>query len=126
MKPVTLKVRRKRLRKLADKIEKHENKFDMTGWLDTNRDFDLTDEELVEELIKKGRPICNTTACAAGWAVIMFGSPKQIRKCVLEEGSWSDTAQKLLGMTDQETNLFGMVHAGVHSVATNLREMADA
>jgi hypothetical protein len=81
---ITKKTRRKRLRKLADKITKHQDKLDMESWFDDGSD--LRYSEVIEKIIAKRRPICGTSACAAGWAVFMFGTEKQIKDCLKRDG----------------------------------------
>jgi hypothetical protein len=119
---VSTKTRKKRLRTLAKKIEKHEDKFDMGSWF--NDYSKLPDDEVVKKIIEKRRPICGTTGCAAGWAVFMFGTKKQIRHCIENDGDWGSVAQDLLGMTGAEACLFGRSHAEVEAVAHDLRDMA--
>jgi hypothetical protein len=115
--------KQKRLRKLAKKIEKHEELFDMGSYFDDRTDLPL--RKVIEKVIEKRRPICGTDACAAGWAVILFGTKEQIKDCIKEEASWDDTAQKLLGMTDRESDIFSQTSSSAESVANKLREMAD-
>jgi hypothetical protein len=123
MKAVSAKTRRKRMRKLASKIVKHEDKLDMRTWFEAG-DLDMNEETLLEKILEKRRPICGTAACAAGWAVFMFGSKKQIRECVTNDGDWSDTARDLLGMTEAEAGLFQYTSHTAAEVAQDLRSMA--
>jgi hypothetical protein len=120
MKPTT---RRKRLRKLADQIVKHEKQFSMGTWFQMDGS-DLPERETVKKIIEKRRPICGTSGCAAGWAVILFGTKKQIKACIKEEADWSEEAQKLLGMTSDEANIFHQVNDVAQGIAEDLREMA--
>jgi hypothetical protein len=123
---ISKKTRRKRMRKLADRITKHDDHFDMHGWFDIDQDVTLTAKEVIEKVIEKRRPICGTSACAAGWAVIMFGTREQIKRCMKNDSKWADTAQKLLGMTEDEVDLFGHTGADARDVADDLRQMAAA
>jgi hypothetical protein len=43
-----------------------------------------------------------------------------------EDVTWDETAQKLLGMTDEETNIFQHIGDDAEEIATHLRQMADA
>jgi hypothetical protein len=115
--------KQKRLRKLAKKIEKHEELFDMGTYFEDRTD--LSPEKVIEKIIEKRRPICGTSGCAAGWAVILFGTKEQIKSCIQDDDDWSTTAQKLLGMTDRERDIFSRISSSAESVANKLREMAD-
>jgi hypothetical protein len=117
--------KRKRLRKLAKQIVKHEDQFDMHTYFD-DHDIGLSLDKLIEKVIEKRRPICGTSGCAAGWGVILFGTKKQIRDCIREEAPWDDIATELLGMTDDETTIFSRTSARAEDIAETLREMADA
>jgi ArsR family metal-binding transcriptional regulator len=119
---VSASTRSKRMHKLAKKIERHEDKFDMGSWF--NDYSKLSEAEVIKKIIEKRRPICGTTGCAAGWAVFMFGTKKQIRHCIENDGDWGSVAQDLLGMTGAEACLFGRSHAEVEAVAHDLRDMA--
>jgi hypothetical protein len=123
---ISKKTRRKRLRKLASKIVKHEDKFDMHDWFSIDMDADLSAKEAIAKVIEKRRPICGTSGCAAGWAVIMFGTREQIKRCMKSSDRWADVAQELLGMDDDEANLFGRTSYDAHEVADELRQMANA
>lgn len=115
---------KKRLLKLADTIEKKEsrNRFYMGSWF--NFETYLSPKQAIEKVLKKREPICGTTACAAGWAVFMFGSKKQIKDCIREKADWSDTASDLLGMRSSEAEIFGDTSLGPERVAEALRGMA--
>jgi hypothetical protein len=118
------KTRRKRLRKLADKIVKHEDKFDMHDWFHVSEDVDLSTKAVIEKVLEKRRPICGTSGCAAGWAVILFGTPEQVKGCIRGRDQWADVAQELLGMSNDEADIFSKTGLGVHDMAHDLREMA--
>jgi hypothetical protein len=115
-----------RMRQLASKIVKHEDKFDMYGWFDIDQDVTMTIKEVIDKILEKRRPICGTSGCAAGWAVLMFGTKKQIRGCIEDDGDWAEVAQELLGMTNAETDLFGQTESTAREIASDLLQMAAA
>jgi hypothetical protein len=117
-------IKRKRLRKLAKQIVKHEDKFDMHTYFDDHTDLNL--EVLIEKVIEKRRPICGTSGCAAGWGVILFGTKKQIKECMNEDAKWDQTAREVLGMSPQEASIFSRTSSRAEDIAETLRKMADA
>lgn len=93
-----------RLRAVRDAIVATPDKLDMTSWFERHGRLANIDEdspemaEIVEKITTERRPICGTTACLAGWTVLMFGTREDIRGCVTDRQSWGRTAAALLDM----------------------------
>lgn len=121
-----MSMREKRLLELAEAIEKKENrsKIRMEDWFDYS-DTGLDSYQVAEKIIETRRPICGTTACAAGWAVFMYGTKDQIIGCVHEKLSWSSIAQELLDINSIEGSEIFIESSGRPAeVAATIRDIA--
>jgi hypothetical protein len=103
------------LRKVVEHIEAHPEEFDMGTWI-TNyptRAYLVSKSSREQEL---GRPLCNTTMCAAGTTVFLAGG--EFLKgtdwmCIIDgkRESISEAAAGLLGLDNyQEEEIFQALH----------------
>lgn len=85
--------------RVMDHINAHRAAFNMADWWDNPDEDPVTLEDLVEE--------CGTTACFGGWAIALSGYT--MGRGVTLDGeavcfSYSEFAQKLLGLSDTDAS----------------------
>lgn len=86
------------LNRVADHIEKHSEQFDIDNWNKTT-----VSKPSWWAKLRGAQPVCKTTYCIAGWAVVLSGL-----RC---EDNIPAQAQRLLGLTlDQAKKLFYKTH----------------
>lgn len=74
-----------------------DEKFSMMNFIAKPGDGYLPGSRKVTESLRLGRPVCGTTACIAGWAVIVLLGEKAPQIM-----NWAGKAEGLLGLTSQQ------------------------
>lgn len=82
-----------RLRKLAEMIEAHPEHFDMDEWIGVAKE---RDGRTVIDMCILGAEVCDTTACAAGWAISQW--PADIPDFAREQDDPEVAGAMILGL----------------------------
>ena len=82
-----------RFKAVLEAIEDNPNNFDMSDWYIGEEDA-FNGEDFNTSLIEH---TCSSTACVAGWAVALFGTPEQRGQHDAE-----DAAADILGLSHEE------------------------
>ena len=82
----------KLLRRIQKYITKFPKRYNQGNW------GTVTDGDYVHP------KLCNTQACIAGWAVFLTVSPKTRKKWYSDIGGIPRKAQKILGLTEEESS----------------------
>lgn len=123
---ITPEEQAERFDKLAQVIEDHDDRFDMTWWLYTPNEsregigyaeaFDRLGEATQVDLLGES---CETRGCIAGWTATLWGGELPIEAHDVDQGlSIRDAAQLLLGI-DQSTARFLFDAEAEHQAASD-------
>lgn len=113
-----------RLRKLADVIEEHPDRFDMSTWFelgdpDPDRLFSPLNGVMDVDMLAENL-VCGTTACVAGWACALWPSEVQPEK------GFSRNGAMILGIDSElESDMLFTMAGDAPRMAGVLRAVAD-